>query len=186
MCLYQHALGYMAASRPDSYRWRVSASIMQELAICFNFSTCFVFWAVVAPAFFPVIPELWYRIGLALAHVLPLTFSLVHYYLNDNTMFIGDWWHTALVGTIYCAFNWMFTETSGEPVYPFLPWENFMSVFWCAFCTFVGIGCYWMTIMLTNKQRNRPMCSSRAEIASYSQELKFDSIHNHDHENDDI
>jgi len=130
----------------------------------FNYTTCFVFWAVVAPVFFPLVP-LWYRIGLVFAHIVPIFFSLVHYYLNDNTMYLSDWWHCAVVGAIYCTMNWMFTVSAGgEPVYPFLPWDSFMSVFWCTFCTFVGIGCYWLTVMLTNKCRNRPICSGRDDI----------------------
>jgi len=128
--------------------------------MCFNFTTCFVFWAAVAPVFLPLVPW-WYRIGLILGHVTPLIFVIWHYYLNDNIMYPGDWWHTGVTGFVYCWLNWIFTVTGDELVYPFLPWDSFMSVFWCTFCTFVGIVMWWIIIMLTNKRRKRPICAGR-------------------------
>jgi len=160
MCCFLHLFGYIAAKKPHSYRWRAATCVLQQVSICFNYTTCFVFWAVVAPEFFPLVAW-WYKIGLALAHVTPLVFSLMHYYLNDNIMFISDWWQTGIVAFVYCWLNWLFTQVKDEPIYPFLPWTSFMSVFWCTFCTFVGIVFYWITIMLTNKKRNRPICTGR-------------------------
>lgn len=88
-------------------------------------------------------------------------FVLMHYYLNDNLMYPSDWWHTGVAGFIYCWLNWLFTVTGDELVYTFLPWDSFMSVFWCVFCMFVGIIFYWITIMITNKKRKRPLCAGR-------------------------
>lgn len=158
LCLFTHLFGYIAARRPDSYNWRAATCIVQQIAICFNFTTCFVFWVAVAPVFFPLVPW-WYRIGLALGHVTPLLFVIWHYYLNDNIMFISDWWQTFLTGFVYCWLNWLFTVTGDEDVYPFLPWDSFMSVFWCTFCTFVGIGMWMILTVLTNRKRKRPLCS---------------------------
>jgi hypothetical protein len=83
------------------------ASILQQIAITWQFCCCFVFWAFVAPAFLPVVTPIW-QVGLILSHTLPIVLLLINYYMTDSVIRLKDWWQGFVLAVAYCTINYLF------------------------------------------------------------------------------
>ena len=82
-----------------------------------------------------------WKVGLVLAHTLPVVGLLINFYLTDSVIELKDWWHSLVLAVAYCIVNYIFCETNGEPVYPFLTWEDPFSAFYCLLCWGFGASC---------------------------------------------
>jgi len=83
----------------------------------------FVFWVLVAPEFIREV-VLWMKVSLVFAHIIPISWLLMNFFLTESTITIGDWWHSLLLVLVYLYINYVFTIREGDPVYPFMTWND--------------------------------------------------------------
>ena len=67
------------------------AQIINHVALTFEFCSCVVFLAIVAPIFIPQVGNLW-RVALVSAHTVPLILILLNYFMTDSVVRVKDWW----------------------------------------------------------------------------------------------
>ena len=102
-----------------------------------------MFWVLVAPTFLGE-AVLWMKIALIAAHIIPLFWLLVNYFLTESTILLGDWWHSFTLVILYLCVNYCFTKSEGVPVYPFMTWEDPLTFFYSIGCWAIGHICTYI------------------------------------------
>lgn len=126
------------------------------MGLGFNYVTMIGWWGVVAPIFMPLAPTIQYKIGLVCAHIIPLIVQIINIVLSDVRISNWDVWMFWILGSFYIFLNWVFSEAEGEPIYPFMSWEDWKTPFYAEL--FVGMGtlCYFLTGWVVDKLRDSP------------------------------
>jgi len=115
------------------------------MGIGFNYVTMMGWWGVVAPIFMPMAPTIQYKIGLVMSHVLPLIVQIINIVLSDVRISNWDVWMFWILGSFYIFLNWVFSESQGEPVYPFMSWEDWRTPVYAELFVVCGTLCYFIT-----------------------------------------
>lgn len=130
----------MTVTELKAYKWRKAATLAQIIAVSWQWSIVFVFWAFVAAIFLPEANWVW-RTGLIGAHTFPFVEVMIEFYSCDSRLRLRDIWLSWVLAGIYVCINYYYTKHDPEPVYPFLLWDNLLkNIGACLLCAFVGCG----------------------------------------------
>lgn len=156
----KYDLDKMTVTEKNAYKWRRAASVAQVVAISWQWSIVFVFWAFVAAIFLPEANWVW-RFGLIGAHTFPFVQVMVEFYVCDSRLRFRDIWVAVVLAVTYVFINYYYTKHDPEPVYPFLLWDNFWkNVGACVLCALVGCAGVFLTGYIQEKVMGRPIKDS--------------------------
>ena len=69
---------------------------------------------------------------------MPIFWLLFNFYSTQSTIRLGEWWQSLLLVLLYLGVNLWFTKKESAPVYPFMSWENPLTLMYSVGCWAVG------------------------------------------------
>lgn len=134
----------------------------------------FVFWSFLLPTtnfgevFFG---HPWGEFKLMTDHIFPLFFLSIDWMLNGITYEKTQIWPNLIPTTIYAFVNLTVVKVSGQPVYPGMTWDSFLSVLLVLIAFPCGIGLWFLLCWCTNKKITKILSKSDFENEEYTNTL---------------
>lgn len=81
------------------------------------------------------------QVALVFSHTVPTFLLLYNFYFTESSIRLEDWWQSLLLVLIYLGVNLWFTKKEGAPVYPFMSWDDPLTLLYSVGCWAVGQLC---------------------------------------------
>jgi len=134
------------------WKW---CSWLYTMTLWWDIIITFVFWSFLLPTtnFGEVFyGHPWGEFKLMTDHIFPLFFMSIDWFLNGISFEKNHVWVNAIPCTVYLFVNLTVVKVSGEPVYPGMTWNSFLSVILALFAYPFGIGLWFLLCWCSNKK----------------------------------
>ena len=98
----------------------------------------------------------WHKV---LIHILPFAFSFINLALSKGVFVPGHALFTILIGCVYIPINCFGTLTRGEPLYFFMPWNDYKTLAIAAIIFLFACLVQQVVCFVTIKLKTRPIDS---------------------------
>mmetsp|Transcript_13855 Transcript_13855/g.9996 ORF Transcript_13855/g.9996 Transcript_13855/m.9996 type:complete len:165 (+) Transcript_13855:339-833(+) len=121
------------AKHANNKRLKYWTALLMEMAYATQVFVVVIYWPLLHREAAKKIDasevHLWYH--MLTIHSLPFLCCLVNVTLSKVVFIPSHGFYFAIEGCLYSVANFLGTMYRGHPLYPFIPWKDFLSVFIC-------------------------------------------------------
>ena len=151
---------YLGRNRQVSHTLMKCTCVCLELALAMQLVIVAVYWPVLHRGMLEELAPLndWLIVQVMVhIHWFPFFAVFLNMSLSKTVPIAAHYHYIIQFGCVYMVFNYIGTQFKGHPLYPFMPWTDYMTVVKGAGIYAVTIGCYLGMCYVVGKVKTKPV-----------------------------